>query len=140
MGYLDEYGVKEAGRERQIKRTLLILLAVLVLGGSLSYWLKNYRQEKRVKEFLAVLEREDYPAAYTFWGCRVEAPCTNYDYKSFLEDWGPSSPTGKLRAYRLKSSHERGSGVEIAVVLNDRQEVKLWVEKSNGIVGFAPPL
>jgi hypothetical protein len=143
MSYLEEYGAAEAKRERRekrIKRGILILLAALVVAGALYYSFKNYRQEERVKQFLAALERGDYPTAYSFWGCRVEAPCPNYDYKSFLEDWGPSSSIGKLQSYKLDTSHERGSGVVIGVHLNGRREVKLWVEKSNGVLGFAPPL
>src|SRR5574341_2391580 len=142
MGYLDEYGEKEAVRERKIqriKRSLAVFAVLLVVAGALFYTFKNYRQEKRVKEFLALLEREEYATAYTLWGCRVEAPCPSYSYKDFLEDWGPQSEIGKLRSYRLRSSQARGSGVEIAVVLNERPEKKLWVEKSSGVLGFAPP-
>ena len=141
MGYMDQFGVAEARKEQRRWRTLLTLLAIVVVAASLFYWFKNCRQEQRVKEFLATLERSDYPGAYAFWGCRVEQPCPNYSYKDFLEDWGPDppSPIGKLRSYRLGTSHARGSGVEIPVVLNDRVQKKLWVEKSNSTLGFAPP-
>lgn len=142
MGYLDEYGEKEAKHERRIqaiKRTVAALLILLVVAGVLYYWFKNYREEKRVKEFVALLQRGEYATAYTFWGCRVEAPCPNYDYKGFLEDWGEKSPVGKVQSYRLLSSHERGSGVIVTVSLNDQPPVRLWVEKKNQVLGFAPP-
>ena len=144
MGYLDDYAASEAQRERrerQRKQAFRALVIVVVVAGLLYYWFKNYREEDRVKQFLATLERGDYPAAYAFWGCRVESPCANYDYKSFLEDWGsdPPSKIGKLRSYRLGASHESGSGVIIAVAVNDRPAIKLWVEKKDGMVGFAPP-
>ena len=145
MGYLDEYGEQEARRERKLrqrKRALVALLAVLVVAGAFYLWFKNYPEEKVVKGFLAVVERGDYPAAYTYWGCKVESPCPNYSYKDFLEDWGPNPPSqvGKLQSCRLGMSRERGSGVVVPVILNDRIQKKLWVEKSSRVLGFAPPM
>ena len=141
MGYLNEFGVKETQQERRRKRVLLIGLAILAVVGSLYYEFKNIREERRVKDFLAVLQRGDYSAAYAFWGCKVEAPCPNYDFKSFQEDWGPNPPSkiGKLRSYRLGTSHARGSGVIVPAVINDGSPIQLWVEKSNQVLGFAPP-
>ncbi len=142
MGYLDEYSEKETQRERQrvrLKRALLITGAVLVMAGILLFLFKNYREERRVKDFLSLLERGDYQTAYSLWGCRPEAPCPNYTYKDFLEDWGAQGEVGRLQSYRLRMSRERGSGVMVPVILNGRVEKKLWVEKSNGVLGFAPP-
>src|SRR6185436_1990090 len=96
MSYLDDYGVADARKEQRNRRILLTLVTIVVVTGSLYLWFKNYRQEQRVREFLALLERGDHATAYTMWGSKVEAPCTHYDYKSFLEDWGPSSPVGKV--------------------------------------------
>ncbi|HYM13154.1 MAG TPA: hypothetical protein VEU62_20605, partial [Bryobacterales bacterium] len=142
MGYLDEYGENEAKHERRIqaiKRAVVLLLILLAAAGILYYWLKNYKEEKRVEAFLAALQRGDYAAAYTFWGCRVESPCPNYDYKGFLEDWGEKSAIGKLQSYKLLNSHERGSGVIVTASLNGQPPVRLWVEKKDQILGFAPP-
>jgi len=139
MAYLEEYGVADARRERRIKRALVAVFTLLVVSGFLYFWFKNYREEQRVKEFLSLLERGDYPAAYRLWGCRVESPCPNYDYNGFLEDWGPSSEIGKLRSYDLIRSREQGSGVAITLVINGRPPTELWVEKKDGIIGFAPP-
>ena len=140
MSYLDSYGVADARKERRNRRILLTLLAVVVAAGSLFLWFKNYRQEQCVKEFCALLARGDYRAAYAMWGCRVEAPCPNYDYKSFLEDWGPASPVGEVKSYQLGRSRETGSGVVIPVIINQGKPVRLWVEKSTGVLGFAPSL
>jgi hypothetical protein len=144
MSYLEDYGAAEAQKERrgrQIRRALLVLLGLAVVAGSLYLWFKNYRQEQRVEGFLALLQKGDYPTAYTFWGCKVAAPCPNYDYKSFLEDWGPSSPIGKVNSFRLGRSRETGSGVVVEVRINQgAKPVRIWVEKSNGVLGFAPLL
>ena len=138
MGFLNEFGVEAARREKRFQRALLTLLAVLAAAGFLYFWFKNYREERRADEFLATLQRGDYAAAYAFWGCRVESPCPNYDHKSFLEDWGPSSSIGKLQSYRLVRSSERGSGVVVTVELNGQQRIRLWVEKKDGVLGFSP--
>jgi hypothetical protein len=144
MSYLEDYGVAEARKERrmrQIRRVLLVLLVLAVAGGSVYLWFKNYRQEQRVEEFLTLLQRADYRTAYTFWGCKVEAPCPNYDYKSFLEDWGPASSIGKVTSFNLGRSRETGSGVVINVTINQNAKpVRIWVEKSTGVLGFAPLL
>jgi len=138
MDFLNQYGVRDIRRERLIRRAILIVLSVGVVAGFLYFWLKNHVQEGRVREFLVALEAGDYPAGYSFWGCRVDSPCQNYTYNDFLEDWGPSSAFGKLQSHRFVRSRERGSGVEITMVLNENREVKLWVEKSNGVLGFSP--
>lgn len=139
MGYLDEFGVEETRRERRIKRTVAVVVAAAALAGAGYFWFKNYSQEKRAKEFLAALERRDYAQAYTYWGCRQESPCTNYDYKSFLEDWGPAySPVDKPIFPRFVCSHECGSGVVVSVGVEGREDLLLWVEKKDGVLSFSP--
>jgi hypothetical protein len=144
MSFLEDYGEAEARkekRERRIRRMVLAALALAVVGGSLYLWFKNYPQEQRVQEFLRLLERGDYQAAYSLWGCKVDNPCPHYDFKSFLEDWGPSSPVGKVTSFKLGRSRETGSGVIVSVTVNDKEPpLRLWVEKSNGVLGFAPAL
>jgi hypothetical protein len=142
MGYLEAYAEREERYGRLIDRlkvTLKISAAVLIVGGSLFLWFKNYRQEARVDEFLSVLRQGNYEAAYAFWGCTIEKPCNSYSYQDFLEDWGPNSKIGKVSSFRVGRSQERGTGVIVAVRINDREPVSLWVEKQDGTVGFAPP-
>ena len=84
MGYLDAYAEQEARHARfssTLQRILRIGLVVIIVGGSLYLWFKNYKEEKRAEGFLAALERGNYPAAYGFWGCTVEKPCANYSYQ-----------------------------------------------------------
>ena len=60
MSYLDTYGVADARKERRNRRIMLTLVAIVVVSGLLFLWFRNYRQEQRVREFLALLERGDY--------------------------------------------------------------------------------
>ena len=142
MGYLDDYAEIEARRARVfflLGRTLKIALAVLVVGGSLYLWFKNYNEEKRAEGFLTQLQGGNYPQAYSFWGCTVENPCPTYSYEDFLEDWGPAGKIGKVNSYRLGRSRAQGTGVTVAVQINNQEPLGLWVEKKDGVVGFAPP-
>src|ERR1051325_781111 len=132
MSYLDQYaeqGAIDERRARLLKRTAIVVFAMVVIASVLYYQFKNHREERQVQQFLTDLARGDYAAAYALWGCKVEAPCPNYDFKSFVEDWGPTSPVGKVQTYRVGVSHERGSGVVIGVSLNGQRPVRLWVEK-----------
>ena len=141
--YLDQYGEREARRARIFSflgRCLKILAVLLVVGGGLYLWFKNYREEQRAGAFLQELQGGRYEQAYTYWGCTVEKPCPSYSYKDFLEDWGPASKLGKVTKYRVGRSRERGTGVLIAIQVNDQEPVGLWVEKKDLTVGFAPPL
>ncbi len=52
--YLDNYGVVDARREKRWKRIIYSLLTIAVVGGALWFFLRNYKEESRVREFLAL--------------------------------------------------------------------------------------
>jgi hypothetical protein len=90
-----------------------------------------------VKDFLALVRSHDYPGAYKAWGCGDPKACSGYPYDRFLEDWGEKSSVD-LQVLKIEDSESCGSGVMLTVrASRDRQDT-LWVEKSNGIVSFAP--
>jgi hypothetical protein len=134
-GYLDQYGAGEERREKIIKTALLIALAVLVVGGSLFWFFKNYRQEQQVKLFFENLAKQDYKAAYAQWGCTDTKPCSAYPMPEFMKDWGPQ--TGK-RDFKIAKTRSCGSGVIVTVTYGNREEDKLWVERSDLTMGFSP--
>ena len=116
----------------------MILVVTVVVGAVLYFFFKNYFEERRVSSFLATLQEEEYPAAYGFWGCSIEEPCRDYDYENFLEDWGPTSPLGRVDSFLLGRSAEVGTGVIIEIRINGQSQPELWVEKESKIVGFSP--
>jgi len=134
-GYLDTYGAGEEQRERRVKISVLVLVAVLVVGGTLYFFLKNYPQEHRVKLFFEDLARQDYQAAYALWGCTPATPCRDYQFAEFMKDWGPQS--GKA-AGRVVKSRSCGSGVILTVDYPRQQEDKLWVQRSDLTIGYSP--
>lgn len=134
-GYLDQYGAGEERREKIMKTAAIALTALVVVGGLLFFWFKNYRQERQVRQFFDLLARRDFQTAYAMWGCSDAKPCRDYPLAEFLRDWGPDS--GKLQA-RVAKSRSCGSGVIVTVGYAARPEEKLWVERENLVIGFSP--
>lgn len=135
-GYLDQYGVSDARREKIIKAVVIALIALVAVGGPLLFIFHNYRQESRVKQFFSLLEAHSYQEAYALWGCTAATPCQGYSMSSFLEDWGP----GKIEvaSYRIARSRSCGSGVILTVDFDKNREEKLWVQRDDLTIGFSP--
>ncbi len=136
-GYLDNYGAGEEQREKLIKRVALATLVVVIAAGVLYFIFKNYRQERQVKNFIALLERGDYKAAYALWGCTDANPCRDYPFNEFMKDWGPQSPHSDPKVLHITKSRSCGSGV-IITLDGKNQEDKLWVQRSDLTIGFSP--
>jgi hypothetical protein len=135
-GYLDQYGAGDEKRATIIKRLLLVIAAVLVFGALPWYLFKNHGEEGKVRTLLSLLRNHDYEGAYRAWGCNDPKLCS-YSYQQFLEDWGPKS-TADPNQLRILDSESCGSGVMLAVRANRDRQDTLWVEKSTGVISFAP--
>ena len=133
-------------------RRIVLGAVVALVAGVLAYHQFRYYPERRqVVRFLDALVAGDYPGAYQIWG-----PTSDYTYQDFLQDWGETTPRGRLRSYEIVSagppSEEvmvRGkgtlrvgggaSGVVVVVRLNGTtEEIKLWVESKDKTLSFAP--
>jgi hypothetical protein len=136
-GYLDQYGAGDERRATIVKRIVLSVAGVIVFIALPWYLFKNHAQERVVKDFLGLVRKHDYATAYKAWGCGDPSACSGYPYDRFLEDWGEKSSVDP-KLLRIEDSESCGSGVMLTVrASRDRQDT-LWVEKSNGIVSFAP--
>ena len=136
-GYLDNYGAGEERRIRIIKTVVISLVSVVVLGGILMFIFHNYREEQRVKQFLAALAAKDYKAAYVMFGCTDAKPCTAYGFDKFMEDFGPASGHDLTHA-RITRSRSCGTGVIMTLGYGKNSEEKLWVERKDMSIGFPP--
>lgn len=135
-GYLDEYGVSDARRERIVKR-LVIAAAVLLIAVIAGYFvLRTYPATRQVNAFLSGLRNRDYQAAYRAWGCAQ--PCRDYSFNNFLEDWGPKSAFGDAARAGVKKARYCNSGVIVTLGAPSGKELPLWYERSDGTLGFAP--
>ncbi len=139
-GYLDQYGVGDEKREKLIKRVVITVLGLVIIGGVGYFFLKNYRQEGQVRTFFELLAKRDYKGAYALWGCTDTHPCAEYPMAAFLQDWGPQSEHADVSSAHVSKSRSCGSGVIITVDYgkNQGKEDKLWVERDNLTIGFSP--
>ena len=141
-GYLDQYGETEqrrAAATTRVKQLLLALLVGLIIGGILYWNFKNFRQERQVKRFFSLLQKQDYKTAYALWGCTDSSPCRDYAFVKFMEDWGPKSENADVGGFKIDKSRSCGTGVIITASYGrSRQEEKFWVEQQNLVIGFSP--
>jgi hypothetical protein len=139
-GYLDNYGAGEEQRNRIIIRSIVSVIAVVVVAALSWYLLRNHHQEGVVKTFLSAIRGGDYQGAYRDWGCTPEKPCSGYAFDKFQADWGPSAKDGAPNASVLgiTDSETCSTGVLLTVAVNDSRQEKLWVDKGNDAISFAP--
>lgn len=136
--YLETYGVGDEKRQRWTKRIILWSLAVIIAGTALFFTFRNWREERAVKQFLALLRDKNYQAAYAMWGCTAATPCPYYAFDKFMEDWGPKSPHADARTARIDDVDACGEGVVIRLAYPSTEPVPLWVARGNHVIGFAP--
>jgi hypothetical protein len=134
-GYLDQYGAGEERRENIVKKALIALAALIVVGAPLLFFFHNIRQEHQVKQFFSLLAAHDYKGAYALWGCTDAKPCSGYSMNAFLQDWGPNK--GDPAKYRITRSKSCGSGVILNVDFGNERNI-LWVERNDLLIGFSP--
>jgi len=137
-GFLDQYGVADERRAKFIKWLVISVLSTAVVGGALFFIFHNFREERQVKQFYSLLGAKDYKAAYALFGCTDAAPCRYYEYKMFLEDWGPSTGHDDLSNVRIARSRSCGSGVLLTVEYGANKKEKLWVERRDRSIAFPP--
>ena len=100
--------------------------------------LHNRQQKARVSEFMELLQKHDYAAAYRLWGCTEAKPCPDYKFDKFMEDWGPQSKYAQIASFHIAKSKACGSGVMITVGMDQGRSERFWVENSDLAIGFSP--
>ena len=137
-GYLDNYGVIDAKRERIRKKIVYTVLGLLVACTALYFTFRNYREEKQLSIFYDLLRQQNYQAAYEMWGCTEKTPCRDYSFTRFQEDWGPKSKHADLAAMKVVKTKSCDSGIIQIVSFGGKDDVNLWVERKDRLIGFAP--
>lgn len=128
---------------------LVGVLAVGVVGLLLWNAFRFHREQATIRRFLDTLIVGQYEQAYRLWH-----PQPSYSFNDFLQDWGPEGFYGPVRSYRIVDTRlpRNGSGVIVTVVLSpyrpfptddpvkarQSKEVRLWVERSDQSISFAP--
>lgn len=138
-GFLDDdYGVADARREKVIKRILVAAAIVIIAGLALFFGFRNFREKRQVERFVEFLRQNDYPAAYRLWGCTPERPCRDYPIEEFMKDWGPASPHADVSNVKITRTRSCSTGIIQTLDFGRGEEVNLWVERKDRMIGFAP--
>jgi hypothetical protein len=137
-GYLDSYGAGEERREKIVKRIILGALAALVVAGTLYFLFRNWSEDRQARLFLDLLGKRDYSSAYRLWGCTPAAPCRDYQFARFMEDWGPKNPRGEIAAARIVKTRSCSDGVIYTLQYGKDDPLLLWVGRKDKTLGFAP--
>jgi hypothetical protein len=135
--FMAGYGVAEARRGRIIKRTILGTLAVAIVTASAYFYFRTWSQERIVNQFLAKIEQKDYQSAYGMW-CSAQSPCPYYPLDKFLADFGPDAPYNNVAAATVEEVDYCDNGVVVGIAYPKAEPVGLWVERSTGVISFAP--
>ena len=138
-GYLDQYGVADSKREGRTRKIILAVVLVVVLGVTGYFTFRTWSEERVINEFLSLLSKKDYDAAYRLWGCTPETPCKFYGKDKFEEDWGPKGAYAKADAAKVSNVDFCDKGVVFAVSFPGSEDpAALWVERSTNVISFAP--
>jgi hypothetical protein len=137
-GYLDTFGQSDARHERGLRFILLSLLAVAVLSLGGYVYFKNWSEKQRAREFLRVLQNQDYARAYSMFGCTEASPCRDFPYQKFLEDWGPSNLARRPDRLSIGGAEECGNGLLVNIEAGGRTEENLLIDSATRTIGYAP--
>jgi len=135
--YLSSYGQGDERRGKLIKRTVLSVLGIAILGTTAFFYFRTWSEERAVNAFLSKLKAQDFKSAYATWGCTDATPCKYYPFEKFMEDWGPKSAQANTASAKIDETEPCGDAVIVTVTFDKGNPVPLSVSNA-GVVGFAP--
>lgn len=134
--FFQEYGVEDERRSRIIWRIVYVSIALVVVGIISYFVLHDYPEKRVANRFLEQVNSKNFEEAYREWGCTTEHPCPNYDYKRFLEDWGPAKKIGS--PWKVASTDSCRSFLTVNVTAEGAELESLSVQRADKSLGFAP--
>ncbi len=134
--YLQSYGAGEEQRNRIIKRSIMAAIAVILLVWGSYLLLHDYFETRTVKHFLGEVNSGQYQAAYHDWGCTDKTPCPNYDFRRFMQDWGPNPKI--TPPWKVASVDGCQTFVTVNVTAPGAELQSLGVERGSKTLMFAP--
>jgi hypothetical protein len=137
-GYLEGYGEAQARRSRKLRWLILTPIVLIVLGTVLYFKFRDYPEHRRAAQFLELLRKKDYKAAYALWGCTDQKPCPQYTFDSFMEDWGGNGSFKNPDRATIADSKGCKGGVISVVRSPGQEDIQLWVDRRTDEIGFAP--
>lgn len=135
---------------KYVKYGILGFILLVILSGVFWYFFRFHPETTTVDVFMQDIIGGRYEEAFHLWKAGE-----SYQYKDFLQDWGPSGYYGPVRSYAVVGTHEmsKASGVIVVVDVspfspfppsNDfekaskTKEVRLWVQFGDHTISYAP--
>jgi hypothetical protein len=127
---------------RERLKVPLAIGAVIIVIGLLAYRFANYREEGRVRTFLANVRAGQFEEAYGQWDTDG-----HYSLKDFMDDWGKRGYYSKdidaahirTRLLMFPDSNTSGSAVVVYIDLNGfKAPLAVRVDKENLKLSYSP--
>ena len=125
---------KSRALKERLKVPVTIGLVLIFIGG-VAYKYANFREERKVRQFVEAVESGQYETAYNNWDADGR-----YTMKDFLEDWGKDGYYTKgMHDARVVDSNGKGTGVVVYVAIDTlKRPVALLVNKDTLKLSFSP--
>ncbi|HMF03060.1 MAG TPA: hypothetical protein VKK06_24445 [Terriglobia bacterium] len=132
----DDHPIPKKSRalKDRLKVPVGIALVLIFLSG-IAYKFANYREERRIRQFVGAIEKEQYDAAYREWDADGR-----YTMNDFLQDWGKEGYYTKgMHEARVIDSNGRGGAVVVYLAIDSlKSPVALRVDKETMKISFSP--
>lgn len=132
----DDHPIPKKSRalKERLKVPVAIALALIFVSG-LAYKFANFREERRVRQFMSAVESGQFDTAYQSWDAD-----SRYTMKDFLQDWGKEGYYTKgMHEARVVDSNGKGSAVVVYVGIDSlKSPVALRVDKETLKISFSP--
>ena len=125
---------KSRALKERLKVPVGIALVLIFLSGVL-YKYANYKEERRVRQFMEVVQSGQYDSAYQQWDADGR-----YTMNDFLQDWGKDGYYTKgMHNARIVDSNGKGGAVVVYLGIDSlRSPVALLVNKETLKISFSP--
>ena len=125
-------------KSRALKERLKVpvgLALVLIFVSGVIYKFANYKEERRVRQFMEVIQSGQFDSAYGQWDADGR-----YTMNDFLQDWGKEGYYTKgMHNARVVDSNGKGGAVVVYVGIDSlRSPVALLVNKETLKISFSP--
>jgi len=132
----DDHPIPKRSRawKERLKVPVAIALVLIFIAG-VAYKFANFREERRVRQFIEEINGGQYDAAYQDWDAEGR-----YTLKDFMQDWGKDGyyTKGMHQASVMDSNGKGGSVVVYVSIDSLKYPVALLVDKESLKISFSP--
>jgi hypothetical protein len=126
---------KKSRTWKEALKVPLSIALVLIFVAGLAYKFANFREERRVRQFVDAVGSGQYDVAYQAWDADA-----HYNMKDFLQDWGKDGYYTKgMHEARVTDSNGKGGSVIVYLTIDSlKYPVALLVDKETLKISFSP--